>query len=97
MQYQNLVAAKAALMKKGREYDMNIAIFVARNRLTFYNNGGLIGKVHEGEEEAKKCFYRYALVQNMLVYAPERSETCSWTRIPSLRRRRSRRSHCLVC
>lgn len=50
-QYPNLVAAKTALMKKyerfwmknGREYNMKIAIFIARNRLTFYANGGGLG------------------------------------------------------
>lgn len=54
-QYPNLVAAKTALMKKyerfcmknGREYNMKIAIFITRKRLTFYANGGPLGQVPE--------------------------------------------------
>lgn len=74
--YQNLVQAKLDLMKKyerfwmnnGREYNMKIAIFIARNRLTFYANGGAIGQAPDGEEEVKKFFHRYVLVRSMLVH-----------------------------
>lgn len=75
-QYPDLVAAKTALMKKyerfwmknGRKYNMKIAIFIVRNRLTFYANGGPHGQIPEGEEEVKKLFHRYTLVRSMLVH-----------------------------
>lgn len=54
-------------MKNGREYKMKIAIYIARNRLTFYANGGQIGDVPEGEEDMKRLFHRYKLVRNMTV------------------------------
>lgn len=55
------------MMNKGREYNIKLAIAIARNRLTFYANGGPITQCPPGEEEMKSMFVRYKLVRNMVV------------------------------
>lgn len=40
-------------MQKGREYNMKIAIFIVRNRLTFYDDGGLIDRSTREERSLK--------------------------------------------
>lgn len=66
MPYKTLLEAKAHLMRKyellwmkyGRKYNALLAVYIVRNRLTFYANGGTLGRVPEGEEAAKKLFHR---------------------------------------
>ncbi|KAL1867930.1 hypothetical protein Daus18300_006205 [Diaporthe australafricana] len=50
----------------GRVYNMKIAVAIARNRLTFYANGGHVNQRPQGEEEMKKKFIRYKLFSDMV-------------------------------
>lgn len=52
-------------MERGLRYNMEVARYIARNRLTFYANGGQHNKAPQGEDELMKYFVLYKLMRNM--------------------------------
>lgn len=52
-------------MERGLPYNMEVAWYIARNRLTFYANGGQHNKAPQGEDELMKYFVPHNLIRNM--------------------------------
>lgn len=52
-------------MERGLRYNMEAARYIARNRLTFYANGGQHNKAPQGGDELMKYFFPYKLICNM--------------------------------
>lgn len=52
-------------MERGLRYNMEVARYIARNRLTFYANGGQHNKAPQGEDELMKYFVPYKLIRTM--------------------------------